>query len=47
MTDHCLIKPIFQEAGDDLDLLPDDLVGIFDQVGLIVEIIACQRNERG
>src|SRR5207249_1666943 len=46
MTDHRLIKPVFEQAGDDLDLLLHHRVGIFDQVGLKMEIIAGERRQR-
>src|SRR5437773_1613660 len=46
MTGHRLIEPVFEEAGDDPDLLLHHRVGIFDQVRLKTEIVAGQRDER-
>src|SRR5207249_7490296 len=40
MTDHRLIEPVYEEAGDDPDLLLHHRVGIFDQVRLKTEIVA-------
>ena len=46
MTDHLSIEPVFEQAGEDLDLLPHHGLGIFDQVRLKTEIVAGQRSER-
>ena len=46
VTGHRPIKPGFEEAGDDLDLFLHHRVGIFDEVGLIMEIVTGQRDER-